>query len=69
MKIQPICIIFDAPPGPSHLSGRFIEVETPDGKGIRVGEWEKREDGQWSLNLFAALPGHEPSQLADGTNT
>jgi hypothetical protein len=43
----PIHIIFDGPP--SHESGRFVEVETPDGKGINVGEWVERDDGLWAL--------------------
>lgn len=43
-----IHIVFDGPP--SHESGRFVEVETPDGKGISVGRWEENETGgYWSL--------------------
>lgn len=44
----PINIIFDAPP--SHDSGRFVEVETDDGKSIRVGEWIEK-DGYWALRI------------------
>lgn len=33
-------IIFDGPP--SHESGRFVEVETPDGRSISWGRWEQR---------------------------
>ena len=45
----PINIIFDGPPGPN--AGRFIEVETDDGKSINIGEWKRREDGLWSLRI------------------
>lgn len=50
---QPINIVFDGPP--SHESGRFVEVETDDGKSINVGEWIKRPDGLWALRI-TALP-------------
>lgn len=46
---QTIHIVFDGPP--EHIAGRFVEVETPDGRGIHVGEWKKREDGYWVLVL------------------
>lgn len=39
-------IVFDGPPGPE--SGRFIETETPDGKGIGIGRWEQKGD-YWHL--------------------
>ena len=45
-------ILFDGPP--SHESGRFVEVETDDGKGISAGEWGKwieRPDGLWALRI------------------
>ena len=41
-------IVFDSPPGPAG-GGRFVEVETPDGKSINAGEWHRREDGLWEL--------------------
>ena len=41
-------IVFDGPP--SHESGRFVEVETPDGKSVRAGRWEQRGDF-WHLIL------------------
>jgi len=44
----PINIILDAPP--FHDSGRFVEVETDDGKSIRVGEWIEK-DGYWALRI------------------
>lgn len=46
---KPINIIFDGPPGPK--SGRFVEVETDDGKGISCGEWIEKEDGMWALRI------------------
>jgi hypothetical protein len=49
MKSIPINIIFDGPP--AHESGRFIECETDDGKGISVGEWVERPDGLWALRI------------------
>lgn len=44
-----IDIVFDGPPGP--VSGRFVEVEDEDGKGIRIGEWVDRGDGNWALRI------------------
>ena len=44
-----INIIFDGPPGPE--SGRFVEVETDDGKSINAGEWIERPDGLWGLRI------------------
>ena len=50
-----IYIIFDGPP--SHESGRFVEVEDGDGKGLgpeQTGaDWTKRGDGLWQLGPFA----------------
>jgi len=53
-KPAAINIIFDGPPGPE--GGRFIEVETDDGKSVRVGEWQQRKDGNWGLRMFILLP-------------
>jgi len=44
-----IVIIFDGPPGPK--SGRFVKVETDDGKSINAGQWIEREDGYWALRI------------------
>ena len=41
--------VFDGPPG--HQSGRFVEVETPDGNSINAGEWHERADGLWELRV------------------
>lgn len=49
-----INIVIDGPP--SHNAGRFVEVETDDGRGISVGEWKQREDGMWALRI-TELPG------------
>ena len=52
-ETQAINIIFDGPP--SHESGRFVEVETDDGRSINAGEWKQRPDGLWALRI-TALP-------------
>lgn len=44
-----INVIFDGPP--SNKSGRFVETETDDGKGIAIGEWIERPDGLWALRI------------------
>jgi len=46
---QPINIIFDGPPGPE--AGRFVEVETDEGKSINIGGWVERPDGLWALRI------------------
>ncbi|MCH8233144.1 MAG: hypothetical protein IIB82_10955, partial [Bacteroidetes bacterium] len=48
-KNVPINIIFDGPP--NHESGRFVEVETDDGKSINAGKWTERPDGLWALRI------------------
>ena len=62
----PINIVFDGPPGPE--GPRFIEVETDDGRSVRAGEWQQRQDGNWGLRI-AALPlaktGAEPVACVD----
>lgn len=52
-----IQIRFDGPPGP--VAGRFVEVETLDGKGIGIGRWERdaRDPGCWLLKLTALRKG------------
>lgn len=44
-----IDVLFDGPP--SHESGRFVEVEAPDGSSINAGEWIDRGDGLWALRI------------------
>ena len=44
-----IDIVFDGPPGPE--SGRFIDVEDDQSKGIKLGEWLQRPDGYWVLRI------------------
>ena len=51
---ETIHIVFDGPPGPR--SGRFVEVETPGGIGLRRGEWIDLEGGLWALKIDCALP-------------
>jgi hypothetical protein len=43
-------VVFDGPPG--HESGRFVECETPDGRGINAGEWHERPNGLWELRIL-----------------
>lgn len=40
-------IIFDGVPGPQ--GPRFIEAETPDGKSVNVGNWQRHGDSLWAL--------------------
>lgn len=42
-RIEALHFVFDRPPG--HEPARFIEVEAPDGRSVRVGEWRHRPDG------------------------
>lgn len=44
-----IDIVFDGPPAPE--SGRFIEVEDPNGWSINAGEWIDRGNGTWALRI------------------
>ena len=55
MKVD---IVFDGPPGPE--SGRFVEVESPPGTGIKFGEWVHRDDGYWVLRFAAEKTTDEP---------
>lgn len=45
-------IVFDGPP--SHVAGRFVEVEDTQGRSVKVGEWIERENGMWALRLTIA---------------
>lgn len=47
-------IVFDGPP--SHESGRFVEVESPAGRSVNVGEWIDRGDGMWALRIPHVTP-------------
>jgi len=48
MNSKWIDIVFDGPPG--HESGRFVEVEDDQQRGISIGEWV--EDGDlWRLRI------------------
>ncbi len=48
-KDIPVIIRFDGPP--SHESGRFVETETVDGRGISLGKWKEMEGGHWGLEI------------------
>lgn len=58
-----INIILDGPPSP--LSGRFVEVETDDGRSINAGEWIERSDGLWALRI-TELPDSAFQQIKSG---
>lgn len=63
MRTKVIDVVFDGPP--SHESGRFVEVETPYGKGLsteadRVAQWIHRADGYWVLRIEAVI--HESNE-------
>lgn len=45
-------VIFDGPP--SHESGRFVECEDEQGRGIKAGEWKELENGLWELRIEVA---------------
>lgn len=47
-KIDVVDIVFDGPP--SEVAG-FVEVENMNREGIKVGQWQKRNDGYWVLRL------------------
>jgi len=47
---KPINIIFDGPPG--HDAPCFVEVETDDGKSIKIGEWIQKGN-YWALRITA----------------
>lgn len=49
-------IVFDGPP--SHMSGRFVEVENDSGASINFGEWIQRAGGYWALRLYRAPHTH-----------
>ncbi len=57
----PINVVFDGPP--SATSGRFVEVETDDGRSIRVGEWIERGDGLWSLRIDCSGVPYVPEEV------
>ena len=48
-SVQAIYIVFDGPP--AHDGGRFVEVETDDGRSVSIGQWSERADGQWALRI------------------
>ena len=51
---EAVYVIFDGPP--SHESGRFVEVETEDGKSISVGKWENYSGEYWRLGPLYTAP-------------
>ena len=59
-----IDIVFDGPP--AHESGRFVEVEDSEGKGINIGTWIEREDGFWVLRIADPRTLGNPHATPDG---
>lgn len=56
-EFHAVYVVCDGPPG--HESGRFVETETEDGKGIGLkpdGGWEEHPNGNgmWRLGPFLA---------------
>lgn len=64
-----VYVVFDGPP--SHESGRFVEVETEDGHGRGVGEWEEHPTapGLWRLGPLYAAPPAAATQEPDAVLT
>ena len=52
-EIGELRVVFDGSPGA--VSGRFVEVETPDGASVNAGEWHERDDGLWELRIAHAI--------------
>ena len=50
-RYEPVYIVFDGPPSEP---GRFVEVETADGRSVSVGRWEPdpKMPGYWRLGPF-----------------
>lgn len=59
-------IVFDGPP--SMPAPRFVEVEDMEGKGIKLGEWIKRDDGYWVLRVPIPTVPLETEETATHTN-
>lgn len=57
-ELTTVDVLFDGPP--SHQPGRFIEVETLDGRSVRAGDWIDRGDGYWALRLDVRLAASTP---------
>ena len=72
---EAVYVIFDGPP--SHTSGRFLEVETDDGRSVNTGEWElcpaRYSFGEvWRLGPFVdarAMTQPIPTVTTEGTPT
>ena len=64
-KYQKIRVIFDKAPG--NETGRFVEVEDLNHRGMQVGEWIELDgeyQGMWALELTVATrPFPEPSEI------
>ena len=43
-------IAFDSPPNRNH--GRFVEVESVEGRSMSFGTWIQKPDGSWVLRIY-----------------
>lgn len=50
MKLAAINIVLDGKNRSAHAFA-FVEIETDDGKSIRVGEWVTRSDGLHAIRI------------------
>ncbi len=69
-RIVPVHVIFDGPP--SHQFPRFVEVETPTGRGVRLGQWVNKGDGYWALVFNVPIDqtvGYEPATVGKNLET
>lgn len=57
---EAVNVVFDGPPGPN--PPHFVEVETDDGRSVRVGEWIERDDGMWALRIDRAIAQSEQGE-------
>lgn len=62
MEKQPLNIIFTGPPGPGN-DCVFIDVETDNGRSVRVGEWSQRQDGHWALRFSNSISSPGSSEV------
>ena len=59
----PINIVFSDRPRPEN--GRFVKVETDEGRVTHSGEWQPSPDGGWKLRI-TALPLVTPKPEQEG---
>ena len=61
--MKPVFVVFDGPP--NHDSGRFVEVETADGKSVVNADFPWTEHGDyWHLGPFFTANQLRAAQVA-----